>query len=98
MVEYSVVKYVLMASEDVFTIHKYRNKYILVSDPRSHLLISNTLRDLLRTFYGKQVRILSIYFDRSGYMHVKYEMPIYSSDGTLVDYIPREDIWRRYAF
>ncbi len=98
MVEYSVIKYVLKTPEgNIYVIHKYRNKYILVSHPQACLLISNRLRDLLRTFYGKEARIISIYFDRNGDMHVKYEAPFYDVDDTLVDYMFREDVWRHYT-
>ncbi|NPA99107.1 MAG: hypothetical protein GXO43_06990 [Crenarchaeota archaeon] len=97
MLEYSIIKYRLKdIYGNVYTIHKYRGKYMLVSSPDSAVVIARTIRELLEYYYGES-RIISIFPDRNGDLHVRYEEPLYDCNDNIIDYEYKEDVWHRIA-
>ncbi|NPA98577.1 MAG: hypothetical protein GXO43_04275 [Crenarchaeota archaeon] len=74
------------------SIYKFKGKYILAYG--NIVVIGRTIREVLGEFY-RGSKILSIFPDRDGNLHVKYEQPFYDVDDTLIDFELEEDIWIR---
>ena len=70
----------------------YKGRYVFVPIDLGTMVIGKRLRDVLSWIYP---RIISVFFDREGNLHVRYEEPFYDVNDVLIDYEFKEDVWKK---